>query len=1243
VWNQYISTTSVEETLHILRQRQGRARLIAGGTDLLIDVAAGKYAPECLVDTTRVPELETIGEEADFVVVGANVTFHTLWTSPLVNRKGHALAEAARHVAAWLIQNVGTLAGNVVTAQPAGDGSIALVALGAQAEIATLQGRQWIDVAHLYAGPGVSKIDPTREMITRFRWRQPSTRQASAYERIAKQETLSLPIACCGIDLELAPDMEHIAWARIAIGPVADTPFRATCAEDYLSGAMCEEQVFARAAEEAASACAPRTSRLRATREYRTQVIKVIVQRGLARVVQAARTGVAPPVAGRFVWNRRWHARGAESPLDGRITFTLNGRERTVKADPGAMLADVLREELGLTGTKIGCDEGECGACTVLVDDQPVASCLYPVAKAHGRQVRTIEGMTEGDKLHPVQQALVDHDAIQCGYCTPGMVMAGAALLEDIPDPTPQEIKEGIGNNFCRCTGYVKIVEAIEDAAGRMRGVGGGPAPGGTPRKDAVKRVTGRELYAADMQVEGMLHGKLVWSQYPHAEILSIDTSEAERVAGVVKIITHRDVPGKNLFGSWGYDQPALAEDRVLFLGDVVAVVYAETLAAAEEGVKKVRVEYRELPGVFSPQDGLRPDAPVLKGDTNVIYRSLVEKGDIQAGFAQADIIIEDDYSTQPIEHAFLETESGIGVMEDDMVTIYQATQWPPGDRQQLADILGLPLERIRIVQTPTGGAFGGKMDLTIQPFLALGTYLTGRPVKIVLKRPESIRMHVKRHPFWEHYKLGATREGKFVALQAHLVLDSGAYRSTTDDVLEQATVFASGPYVIPHVRVTGVAVRTNNVSNGAMRGFGANQVCFAMESHIDQLARALNMSPFEMRRINMLDVGTELVTGQILQHSVGAKLVLKAAEEALRREKLPSPGSGKRIGVGVAAGMKNVGLGIGGDDSVHVSIELQANGSILLREGAIDMGQGANTVMCKIASREMGVAYDLIEFLTGDTAQAQDGGITAASRQTFITGRATLEASQQFKAKLLDYAGRTYGVEPDHLMLTESGEFVDLESERLVGNLADLGRIAHQRCDPLSVVYHYQPAKTFRILSPQKRQEMGLREQEYINYPALCYMCHVAIVEVDEQTGHVNVLKLIAAHDVGKAIIPSAIEGQIQGGVVMGLGYALTEEFVQEKGWVISDELHKIAIPRSTLPTKIVPIIVEDPDPGGPFGAKGLAEAGAVATAPAVTNAIYDAMGVRVRNLPATKDKVLLGPGDSTSKEASGRIAAGL
>ena len=1226
MWKEYYTATSVEDALQALQRWEGKARLIAGGTDFMIDVKEGKYAPECVVDTTRIPDIDGIRQDGEFVVVGGNTTFHQLWTSPVINETGYVLAQASHHVAAWSIQNLGTLAGNVVTAQPAGDGSIALAALGAEAEVARLDGRRWIAVSSLYAGPGKSRLDPTREMITRFRWRKPGPRQASAYERIAKRESMALPIACCGVDLQLMEDLEHIAWVRIALGPVAETPFRATCAEDFLRGAECGDVDYAYAAEQAAFACTLRTSRLRATREYREEVVEVLVRRALQRAVETAKSVARPSVAGRFSWDRRWSSTELTQPDGGRITFQLNGQERTVDAEPHAMLGHVLREELGLSGTKIGCDEGECGACTVLVDGQPVASCLYPVGKAHGRQVLTIEGVADGDALHPIQEAFLYHDAVQCGYCTPGMVLAAISLLENIPNPSEEEIKEGLGSNFCRCTGYTKIFEAIQDAAAVMRGDKADISRVSKPRKDAPARVTGQEIYGGDMQVEGMLYGRVVWSDHPHAEILNIDTSQAEAVPGVVRVITHEDIPGKNLFGSMGYDQPALAEGKVLFMGEAVAVVYAESLAAAKEGAAQVQVEYKVLPGVFNSEQALLPDAPILKGEDNVFHRTLVEKGDVEAGFAQAEIIIEDDYGTQAIEHAYLETEGGIGIMEGDVVTVYQATQWPPGDRMQLADILGLPQERVRVVQTPVGGAFGGKMDLTTHPYLALGAFLTGRPVKVVLDRPESIRMHVKRHPFSMHYKLGAMQDGRIVALEAHLVADGGAYRSTSDDVLEQATVFSSGPYEIPNVRVSGVSTRTNNVPRGAMRGFGAQQITFAMESQVDRLAQALGMDPFEIRRLNMYDVGSTLVTGQILKHSVGAKLVLEAAEKELKRVKLPDPGPGKHIGVGVAAGMKNVGLGIGNDDSVHVSMELEEDGTLLLRQGAIDLGQGSTSAMCEIAARAMGLDYDLVNTLTGDTEEGTDGGITAASRQTHITGQAAFEVSEQFRERLFEYAADIYDTEPGRLKLMEDGKFIDLEKEQSLGGLGDLAKILKERDEELIVPLHYVPAPTFRILTTEKREEMGISDDDYVNYPAFCYGCQVAVVEVDEDTGNVDVLKMIAAHDVGTAIRHTSVEGQIEGGVVMGLGYALTEEFVEEEGKIITDVLHKIATPRSTIPTEVRAIVVEDPHPHGPFGAKGVGEGAYMPTAPAIINAIDDAIGVRVKDIPATKDKVLLG-----------------
>ena len=1224
MWKNYYFASSVEDAINMLAHWKGKARLMAGGSDLVIDVKKGKHAPECIIDTTRIPGLDGIIEKDGYIYVGANVTFHNIWTSPLVNQNGSVLAEAAYRVAAWSVQNVGTLAGNVVSAQPAADGSIALVALGAEAEILSLNGSHWYAVSSLYAGLGKSRLDPTREMITRFRWRKPESLQASAYERIAKREVMSLPIACCGVDLKLTADQKQIDWVRISLGPVAETPFRATCAEDFLKGAECNSETYKLAAEQAVFACVFRTSQLRATSEYRSEVVQVMIERALNRAVEIVQHGNKPNVAGNFTWERKWSDGKNLRDSDGKITFTLNGVERSVEAAHDTMLSYLLREDLGLTGTKEACGEGECGACTVLVDNQPVVSCIFPAFKVHGRNVMTIEGVAKGGHLHPVQEALLYNDAVQCGYCIPGMVLASMSLLENSPDPSPEEIKIGLGNNYCRCTGYKKIIEAVSDAAAVIRGDQEKVIQKTRPRKDAEAKLTGEVQYAGDMSFEGMLHGKIVWSEHPHAEIISIDTSESESLPGVVKVITSKDVPGKNLFGSMGYDQPALAEDKVLFVGEAVAVVFAESKEIAEKGAGKVKVEYRPLQGVFNPEQALNPDAPILKGEDNVFHRSLVEKGNIESGFAQADVIIEDDYSTQAVEHAYLETESGIGLMDDDVVTVYQATQWPPGDQVQLADILGLPKEKIRVIQTTVGGAFGGKMDLTIQPLLALGAYLTGRPVKIVLERSESIRMHVKRHPYYMHYKLGATKDGKFVALEAQLVADGGAYRSTGDDVLEQATIFSSGPYEIPNVRVTGVAVRTNNVTRGAMRGFGAQQITFAMESQVARLAQTLGMDPFELRRINAYDVGSTLVTGQVLNYCVGAKPTLEAAEAGLKRYKLPEPKKGKRIGVGVASGMKNVGLGLGNDDSVYSSMELLENGMLMLRHGAIDLGQGAASVMQEIAARAIGVNYDLVNSITGDTQKGLDGGITAASRQTHITGQAVYDVSIKFKELILGFAGNAYDVAPSNIELTKDGNFIDSAKGTVFGTLQELAAVAKQKDEELRFDYHYLPKKTYRILSKEQQEAAKLDSDSYINYPSFCNGCQVAIVEVDEDTGQVDVLNIIAAHDSGTAIRLSSVEGQIEGGVFMGIGYALTEDFIEDKGIVLSDSLYKLTLPRSTNPAHVEAIVVEQCQPCGPFGAKGMGEAAYVPTAAAIINAIDDAVGVRIKNLPASREKVL-------------------
>ncbi|MCK4316009.1 MAG: molybdopterin-dependent oxidoreductase, partial [Anaerolineae bacterium] len=573
------------------------------------------------------------------------------------------------------------------------------------------------------------------------------------------------------------------------------------------------------------------------------------------------------------------------------LTMRVNGREITVEVSPGAMLADVLRDQLHLTGVKVGCGEGECGACTVLLDGEPVASCITPALKAQGCDVLTVEGLAYppqppstssgqaplrgGEQLHPIQNAFLAEGAVQCGFCTPGMLLAAKALLDRNPDPTEDDIRERFTGHLCRCTGYNTIIAAVQRAAAALRGETDIPLDFGADpnvvgrsvvRKDGIAKVTGAHRYGADWGPqlvagaagERMLHAVAVFSEHPYAELLSLDTSMAEAMAGVVAVLTAKDVPGHNAYGIIIPHQPVFVPvgERVRSISNVLALVVAESEEIARAAAEQVRVEYRELKGVFSPHEALAPDAPILHpprpGDkpSNVMYGTHVEKGDVETAMAGADVVVEGTFRTPFIEHAYLEPEAGTAAVgEDGVVTVWMASQAVTFHHRGVVEVLGLPPEKVRLVHVSPGGGFGARNDMSLHPYLALAAFHTRRPVKMVLTRAESLHFHTKRHAMEHTARLGATRDGRLVALTCDILADTGAYSSAGIPVLDQATLFATGPYDIPNVCIKGLSVYTNNVACGAMRGFGIPQSAFAVESLVDELAGKLGMSPFELRR----------------------------------------------------------------------------------------------------------------------------------------------------------------------------------------------------------------------------------------------------------------------------------------------------------------------------------------------------------------------------------------------------------
>ncbi len=669
-------------------------------------------------------------------------------------------------------------------------------------------------------------------------------------------------------------------------------------------------------------------------------------------------------------------------------------------------------------------------------------------------------------------------------------------------------------------------------------------------------------------------------------------------------------------------DTPAFADDKVRFIGDPVAVVFAETEEAAEEARDLISVDYKPLPGVFSIDEASAPDAPLVhvqepasKG--NLFHKAIIRRGDPAAAFEKCAVIVEDTFETQRIEQGFLEPESGVGFPDGDGgVTVKMGTQCVFDDRSQLARILDLPEDKVRIVQMPMGGAFGAKEDILIFQFLGLGALKTGRPVRITLTREESLRTHQKRHPTRLKYKAGADAGGKLQAVRAEIDMDGGAYSSLSIDVLENAVVFSCGPYAVPHVDVTGRVWYTNNVPSGAMRGFGAPQAAAAIENIMDELARRLEMDPLELRLQNALRPGDLTITDHLLPEGYpGIVASLEGLKRALAGLELPKPADGKKIGLGIAAGVKNIGFGHGAEESAGAIIELGRDGKIVLKATHHEYGQGARAALIKFAADALHTDPSAIDIVYPDTSRTPPTGPTTASRQTFLTGNALLLAVESLKRKVYTKAAEHLGAEAKNIVF-EGPALKDLDSGKtvLLEELSD--------SFPLRFEERYTAPKSIPLREgePSDFGTKGFVSRQ--THWCYAYGAHAAVVEVDEETGAVRVLTVIAVHDLGKILNRGAVEGQIHSGVMMGIGYALSENFVVEKGINLTDTFGKVGLPTADMTPHIETVLLEVPHPFGPLGLKGFAEAPSIPTAPAIMSALTDAVGFRPKRPPLDREE---------------------
>lgn len=743
------------------------------------------------------------------------------------------------------------------------------------------------------------------------------------------------------------------------------------------------------------------------------------------------------------------------------------------------------------------------------------------------------------------------------------------------------------------------------------------------PRQDALEKAVGLIQYAADFSMPGMLYGKVLRSQYASARIVSIDTSAAERLPGVRAVLTARDVPQNESITRFGQTHAVgggfeglyrvLADKKVHYMGEAIALVAGETEAIAESALDLIRVKYRPLPGVFDPIEGMKPNAPqVEEGRPNVITHFEVRKGEVEKGFSEADVIIENTYRVPFVDHAYLEPESGIAwIDENGVITIRVSTQVIEHFRG-VADVLRLPHNQVRVIGTYVGGGFGGKEDITVESFLALLTYKTGRPVKLTYTREESILCHSKRHPYTMVYKTGARRDGRLTAVEAKLVSDAGAYVYLSPWVLLYSMVDAAGPYRIPHVKVDGYTVLTNNIFTSANRGFGAPQVCFAYESQMDELAKRLGMDRLEIRNINFLKKGESLASGQVLEHHVALKETTENAFHALG-EKTVSQGNVK-IGRGIASGMTSYGRMIFLHDTSRSHISIEMDGSVTIRAGVQDIGGGQASSLCQIVAEVLGVPLKDIKIYIADTALTPHAGTTTATRQLYMSGNATLMAAQEIRKTLLKKAGEMMRTDPQRLDLVDR-EVIDTGGSEKSLSLTEVVKACASDGLPLYNVALFKAP--FRNLTQYERIEGNV-------FPDFTFGSHATEVAVDAETGKVQVLKLISCYDIGRAINPLSVEGQLEGGAIYGMGYALTEEVTVEKGEVKTPSFSEYLLPTSMDVPEVQTIFLESSDGVGPFGAKGVGEPSVCSVAPAISNAVYDAIGVRIYDLPLTPEKIV-------------------
>jgi aldehyde oxidoreductase len=920
------------------------------------------------------------------------------------------------------------------------------------------------------------------------------------------------------------------------------------------------------------------------------------------------------------------------------LELQVNGAKVGAKIDPSARLTTLLRDALQLKGTKVGCDAGDCGACTVLIDGEVACGCLVAAGQVAGAEITTIEGIANTPTGKRLAKAFTRHGAAQCGICTPGMMVGAAALLSRNTDPSRADVEGALGGVLCRCTGYRKIVDAVLETAlddGVSSPIAAQPAPGDAvgrslPRLDGKAKLDGGEIFGADAIPGGAVLVRAVRSPHAAARFTIGDLTAFQAAhPGIELVLTADDIPGSNLQGVIPAfaDQPVLAETFTRFPGEAIAIVAARPEAITALDLSDFPVIWEPLDALSTNADATRADAPRLHENRpgNILVEGHVERGDAERALTEAAHWIEGTFTTPFVEHAYIEPEAGFAVRIGDRIEIHASTQAPHMDREALALVLGIAPEAVRIAPTACGGGFGSKIDLTIEPFIALAAWRLNRPAYMIFSRNESMRTSTKRHPSEITARIGCDAAGKITAMAFEGTFNTGAYASWGPTVANRVPIHASGPYFTPNYRAHSVAVHTNGPTSGAFRGFGVPQAAITQESLYHDLADQIGMDQLDFRLANALDNNQTTVTGQVFAESIGIKACLEALRPAWEHElaaarafnETASDGTSRR-GVGIGT----CWYGCGNTSMANPStmrIGLTPAGRIVLHQGAIDIGQGSTTVMSQIAADALGIRIEDLDLLGADTDITPDAGKTSASRQTVVSGTAVLKAGAALRQKILLQANAGAAAEiqfgDDGIVISDNGDTRSLDLSGLEVNVGGYVLEAEETYDPPT--------------TPLDAKGQG------DPYSVYGYGAQIAVASVDMVLGTVKLERIVAAHDVGRAINPLLVEGQIQGGVAQGIGLALMEEYIPGR----TENLHDYLIPTIGDVPDIECIIVEVPDPLGPRGAKGLGEHVLIPTAPAILNAIKHASGARMRQVPATPARVRAaiqethGPSDTTAR----------